>query len=359
MIKVQKRDHRIVDYHPKKIHLAVRSAMEDTIGGIDEATATRVMVDVDRQIFSKYDETVTVEQIQDIVEEVLMDTDRKDAAKQFITYRINRDTARIGDGDYYFIDDEFFSQYKHNINPINTQLGNFVYTRTYSRFLPGEQRREKWYETVRRAVEYNCQLAHTPKEEAQKLFDNIFNLKQFPSGRTLWVGNTPVAETNPMSNFNCSFTVIDNFETFKDIFYLLMLGSGVGFRILFSDVAKLPAIRNKVNIVHEDYEHNTDKKDITSLEVISNETVKLIVGDSKEGWSQAIEHYFKLLYSHEYRNVKTIIINYDYVRPKGEKLQTFGGTASGHDSLRKMFTKIDKVLKNSSDESLVKLRPIH
>lgn len=360
MIKVQKRDHRIVDYHPKKIHLAVKSAMEDTIGGIDEATATRVMVDVDRQIFSKYDETVTVEQIQDIVEDVLLDTDRKDVAKQYIAYRHNKQSARNKSGDQFqYIDDEFFSQYKHDTNPITTQLGNFVYTRTYSRYLPAEMRREKWYETVRRAVEYNCRLAPTPKEEAQKLFDNIFNLKQFPSGRTLWVGNTPVAATNPMSNFNCSFTVIDNYETFKDIFYLLMLGSGVGFRILFSDVAKLPAIRNKVNIVHEDYNHDPDKKDITTLEVISNETVKLIVGDSKEGWSQAIEHYFKLLYNHEYRNVKTIIINYNYVRPKGEKLQTFGGTASGHESLRKMFTKIDRVLKTGGEGPLVKLRPIH
>ena len=359
MTKVQKRDHRIVDYHPKKIYNAVMSAMEDSIGGIDEKLCYEVMIEADEQISNTYPDTVTVEQIQDIVEEVLMDTHRKDAARQFITYRSNRNAARADHGQYYFIDDEFFSKYKHDTNPIKTQLGNFVYTRTYSRFLPEEQRREKWYETVRRAVEYNCSLAPTPKDEAQKLFDNIYNLKQFPSGRTMWVGSTPVAHTNPMSNFNCSFTVIDNYGAFKDIFYLLMLGSGVGFRILFSDVEKLPAIRNQVNIVHEDYEHDPDKKDLTTLEVISNETVKLIVGDSKEGWSQAIEHYFKLLYSHEYRDIKTIIINYDYVRPKGEKLKTFGGTASGHESLRKMFTKIDRVLKTVEQTPLVQLRPIH
>ena len=36
------------------------------------------------------------------------------------------------------------------------QLGAFVYSRTYSRFIPRYGRREFWWETVRRAVEYNC-----------------------------------------------------------------------------------------------------------------------------------------------------------------------------------------------------------
>lgn len=36
-----------------------------------------------------------------------------------------------------------------------TDLGNFVYYRTYSRWLDEEGRRENWWETVRRAVEFN------------------------------------------------------------------------------------------------------------------------------------------------------------------------------------------------------------
>jgi len=43
------------------------------------------------------------------------------------------------------------------------------------------------------------------------------------------------------------------------------------------------------------------------LEFSYNNTVKLSVGDSKEGWVQALDFFFKLIYSNEYRNIKTII----------------------------------------------------
>ena len=48
------------------------------------------------------------------------------------------------------------------------------------------------------------------------------------SGRTLWVGATPVSEAYPMANYNCAFEVIDDFHAYHDLFYLLMIGSGCG-----------------------------------------------------------------------------------------------------------------------------------
>ena len=79
-------------------------------------------------------------------------------------------------------------------------------------------------------MEYNCSLAPTSREEAEQLYDNIYNLRQFLSGRTLWVGNTKVADAYPMANYNCAFEVIDSYHAFHDLFYLLMIGSGVGVR---------------------------------------------------------------------------------------------------------------------------------
>ena len=137
---------------------------------------------------------------------------------------------------------EFLNQYKDRPAHM-TPLGLFTFYRTYARFLPQEGRRETWKETVARAVEYNIGLdiKHREKsglplplmwlqQEARDLFDNIFNLRQFPSGRTLWVGGTAVSENYPMSNFNCSFTNIESWEDLSELFYLLMLGSGVGFK---------------------------------------------------------------------------------------------------------------------------------
>ncbi len=243
------------------------------------------------------------------------------------------------------------------------QLGSFVYYRTYSRWLPDENRREYWWETVRRAVEYNCSLVPTTREEAEKLFDNIFNLRQFLSGRTFWVGGTDVSNNYPMSNYNCAFQVIDNFTAFKDLFYLLMVGSGVGVRVLKDDVAKLPKVRSDFEVIHEDYTPiaMNQREDSTSMSFSHNNIVTITIGDSKEGWTQSIDYFFKIIYSNEYRNINTVIINYNNVRPKGERLKSFGGTASGHQSIKNMFIKIVKVIKKRSvfDENrFVKLRPI-
>ena len=116
---------------------------------------------------------------------------------------------------------EFLDKYK-NKNPL-TPLGDFLFYRTYSRFLTDKKRRESWLETCARSVEYNVSIAikHMNKigykvnmdemvQEAQDLFDAMFHTKQFISGRTLWIGGSEngVADKFPLANFNCSFTNI-------------------------------------------------------------------------------------------------------------------------------------------------------
>ena len=131
-------------------------------------------------------------------------------------------------------------------------LGEFVYYRTYSRWLPEEKRREYWWETCRRAVEFNCGLCNeVSKEEAYALFDNMYNLRQFLSGRSLWSGLTEASYKHPSSQFNCSFLVIDEFEAYKDICYLLMLGVGVGFSVENQFVSQLPKVRGNIQMIHQ------------------------------------------------------------------------------------------------------------
>ena len=45
---------------------------------------------------------------------------------------------------------------------------------------------------------------------------------------------------------------------------------------------------------------------------------------------------------------KHIKLSYNSIRPHGERLMTFGGTASGHEPMKQMFEGIDKVLKKST-----------
>ena len=225
MINVLKRNGSVSAFNPDKINTAIKLSMAETKQDVDEALSASISERVSEAL-QGMQSPVSVEDVQDLVEQYLMESPRKDAAKRYILYRYERDktrdhrTKRL---DGRLLSEEFVSRYKHKPNPMK-QLGNFVYYRTYSRWLPEEKRREYWWETVRRAVEYNCSLVPTTKSEAEQLYDNIFFLRQFLSGRTFWVGGTDVAKHYPMANFNCSFTVIDTFNAYKDLFYLLMVG---------------------------------------------------------------------------------------------------------------------------------------
>lgn len=366
MIEVMKRNGSIVKFETDKIVRAVEKAMRETDLGVDQELSQKIGRAIEEKAGSMH-RPMEVEMIQDLVEDLLMDSPRKDAAKKYIIYRNEQSKNReVRTVEHKLLTDDFVSKYKHQDSPMN-QLGDFVYYRTYSRWIPEEKRREYWWETVRRAVEYNCSLVPTNRNEAEELFDNIFNLRQFLSGRTFWVGNTDVAKNYPMANFNCSFQIIDSFDAFKDVFYLLMIGSGVGVRVLKDDIAKMPKIRTDYELIHKDYSAipMSEREDSTSLEFFYNNTVKITVGDSKEGWVQSLDYFFKLLYSNEFRNIKTVIVDYDHVRPKGEKLKTFGGTASGHASLKNMFEKISRVIKKSGlrdgaldEHKRVKIKPI-
>ena len=362
-MNIRKRDGRLMPFDVNKISNAIKKAMTETKQGVNSELSEAIAHRVEEAV-KKENQPVHVETVQDLVEFYLMDSERKDVAKNYIIYRNERNKSRAlrQESEYQMITDGFVSRYKHKANPM-AQLGSFVYYRTYSRWLPEENRREYWWETVRRAVEYNCRLVQTTREEAEKLYDNIFHLKQFLSGRTFWVGHTPVAEHYPMANYNCAFIIIDTIASLKELFYLLMLGSGVGARILKSDVEQIPKIRTDYELIHKDYSPVPPslREDNTSMQFFHNNTVKITVGDSKEGWTQSLDHFFQLLSGSEYKNIKTVIVDYDHVRPKGEKLKNFGGTASGHTSLKNMFTKIDTVVRKRGwmeGRKRVKLMPV-
>lgn len=240
-------------------------------------------------------------------------------------------------------------------------LAKLVYYRTYSRWLPDEGRRETWKETCARAVEYNCSLAPTSLYEAQSLFRNMFNLKQFISGRSLWIGGSEASKKTKLANFNCSFVVIDSIKSLCDLFYLLMVGTGVGVRILPSDVNKLPTFRDDVTLFAQ-YNKNSTKQRGREYTITEQEDDMFVIhiGDSKEGWVDALRAYLNFMASPS--DCKNILIDYTEIRVKGATLSNFGGTASGYESILDMFTKIHNVIQNgmfSSKPENGKLRPIH
>lgn len=284
-----------------------------------------------------------------------------------------------------YLVDEFLNSYQEFPQHM-TGLGRFVYYRTYSRYLDELKRREVWKETVARAVDYNVGLEarHLKKlglpvnkkqlkQEAEQVFNSMFNLRQFLSGRTLWVGGAEngVADKYPLANFNCSFTNIRSWDDLGDMFYLLMIGTGVGYKCTKEFAEGLTPVRDDIRFEHSPYEPVPKDRRLehTKLVDLGNGYVKMYIGDSKEGWVESLRYLFDVLTKPEYRHVHTVKFSYNSVRPSGERLRTFGGTASGHEPLKEMFEGIEKVIKNQIDprlappervdEKRVKLRPIH
>lgn len=355
-LKVKKRDNSLVEYDAEKICIVLRKAMSETKLGINEDQIKLITDNV--TAYFKDRDIVSVDEIQDAIENELMN-ERKDVAKQYIIYRNTRDLERGKSPKYKFFDDAFLAKYKHQPSPL-AELGNFVFYRTYSRYLPELRRREYWWETCARTVDYNCSLVPgTTKEEAEALYDNMFHLRQFLSGRTMWIGGTEVAKRNPMANYNCSFLVMDSISCFYELTYLLMIGTGVGLRIKKEDVDKLPAMRNNYNLIHKEYSPRPKIKRLEHTKVVfEDNTATIHIGDSKNGWADAINNFMILLSDARYSNITNIVIVYDSVRPQGERLKTFGGTASGHSAIRDIFTKINNVFKNKEKRFLFKLKPI-
>lgn len=94
---ITKRDGRKVPFCSAKITSAILKAAE-AVGGSDEREATRLTYKVLSQIEKNYSgsPTITVEEVQDIVEKVLIEAGHAKTAKAYILYRHERNKIRQG-----------------------------------------------------------------------------------------------------------------------------------------------------------------------------------------------------------------------------------------------------------------------
>src|SRR5690625_5828390 len=108
----------------------------------------------------------------------------------------------------------------------------------------------------------------------------MFNLRQFLSGRTLWVGGSEqkVAEKFPLANFNCSYVTIKSWEDLGDLFYLLLVGTGVGFKSTKELAANLPPVRTDIEVIQEPFTQSYTllKLEYTQIFVINEGNITVI-----------------------------------------------------------------------------------
>ena len=94
MLRIIKRDGRIVPFDKKKIVNAINNALIDVDGILyEEDTANDIADEIEEKV-AKSSRPVSVEAIQNCVEEELMESERKDVARAYIRYRYKREAAR-------------------------------------------------------------------------------------------------------------------------------------------------------------------------------------------------------------------------------------------------------------------------
>ena len=190
-----------------------------------------------------------------------------------------------------------------------TDYQRFIHASRYARWLPEENRRETWKETVDRYTGFfkNRFPDTFPADDVNK---SIHNLDVMPSMRCLMTAG-PALERDEIAGYNCSFVAIDSPKAFDEVMYILMCGTGVGFSVERQFTNNLPSIAEEF--------HETDT------------TIR--VKDSRIGWASAYRELISLLYSG--RLPKWDVSG---IRPAGARLKTFGGRASGPKPLEDLFS---------------------
>lgn len=306
---IRKRDGRIMPFDESRITAAVLKALTHTgEGSMDDAAKISKAV-VAALLKRRTPESVPgIEDVQDVVETQLIIMDYAKTAKSYILYRYERTQLRDQARE---VPDHVKKLVKESKQYFRNSLSEFIYYRTYSRWIDEESRRETWVETVNRYMMFmkeNMGDMVTPREY-EDIRQGILKQEAMPSMRLLWSAGK-AARANHVTAFNCSFTAPTKLEDFAEIMYLAMSGAGVGFSVESQTVHQLPQIKPQ-----------TGKMLPTHM-----------VGDSKEGWCDSLTAGLKAWFGG-----KDIKFDYSHVRLQGARLKTMGGKSSGPEPLRSLL----------------------
>ena len=215
-------------------------------------------------------------------------------------------------------------------NYLPTSYQEFIHLSRYSRWLPEKERRETWDETVARYFDFftehlkdlhNYKLTKSLREELEEA---VLSLRVMPSMRCLMTAGEALKREN-IAGYNCSYVAVDRPQSFDEILYVLMNGTGVGFSVERQYVSQLPTIADEFHI--------------------SDTTIT--VADSKLGWAKAFKELVGMLYIGQ-------IPKWDLskIRLAGAPLKTFGGRASGPEPLEALFNFAVTIFKNAFGRKL-------
>ncbi|MBI5689314.1 MAG: recombinase [Verrucomicrobia bacterium] len=286
----------------------------------------------------------SIEQVQDAVEKAIAAAGHWEVARAYMLYRARHSERRL-------------------VHYSDSGMADYIAMAKYARYRPELGRREIFTEGVDRVRDMHlgfftgklersvptvlpadvAELAGARAELLAKAlgglrldqiiteaFAQVSAKKVLPSMRSMQFGGDAILK-NHSRMFNCSFSNVDRVEFFREYFFLLLSGCGVGFSVQKHHVAMLPALPARAP------EHDLP-------------VWHFDVSDTIEGWSDAVHALFQ-----SFLGGKKIEFNFSAIRPRGSALKTSGGKAPGHLPLKRALLNVERILEQAAGRSL---RPI-
>jgi ribonucleoside-diphosphate reductase alpha chain len=204
----------------------------------------------------------------------------------------------------------------------------------YAKYIPELNRRETWDELVTRNKHMHQKKYPDLKDQIENVYKLVYEKKILPSMRSLQFGGKSI-EISPNRVYNCAYLPIDHIESFNEVMFLLLGGTGVGYSVQDHHVKKLDPVNKPY----------------------TKRTRRFLIGDSIEGWADAIKVLMKS-YLGERRSSR-IEFDYSDIRPKGAMLVTSGGKAPGPQPLKECIVKITGVLDSKEDGDMLSTIEVH
>lgn len=218
---------------------------------------------------------------------------------------------------------------------------------------------ESWEETIARVIDHQAwlweralgrDLNDTEYAELYDLEQLMLDRKVLPSGRTLWLGGTPIAKYREASQFNCSFTNVETVYDVVDVLWLLLQGCGVGFKPIVGTLNGFSKPIKNIKVIRST---RTDKGGNESNRETwdpNTKTWTIQVGDSAEAWAKSIGKLLAGKYPAD-----TLVLDFSQLRPAGQRLKGYGWISSGDSAIAKAYTAIAEILNGRADSLLTRM----
>ena len=220
------------------------------------------------------------------------------------------------------------------MNESTQSLSDLIYYMKYAKYMPSEQRRETYAETVDRNKQMHLRkFAHIPALHPiiERAYELVMEKKILPSMRSMQFGGYGI-ENNNNRMYNCSAVAIDDIHAFSDLFHLLLSGCGVGFSVRRHHVEKLPIM----------------------IKPKTDEVITFKPDDSIEGWADCI----KALFNAYFVTGANIKFDYSGIRPKGAIIKSSMCAAPGHEPLEVAINHVQKLLDKKMANDDLKLNTL-